>query len=84
MITCVRGLIIAVALAGATVITPVDITAADGGAPTKKSVTVQAKTEAEALKLAEKQNSGWKAVSAAKTAPNDPKSMQWGVKMEKK
>lgn len=49
-----------------------------------KSVTVYAQSEGEALRLAEKQNPGWTAVSATKTAPKDPNSRQWGVKMEQK
>jgi hypothetical protein len=48
-----------------------------------QSVTVYAGSEGEALRLAEKQNSGWTAISATKIAPKDPKSRPWGVKMRK-
>ena len=54
-----------------------------GVAAGTQSVTVYAGSAGEALRLAEKQNSGWTAISATKIAPKDPKSRQWGVKMRK-
>lgn len=54
-----------------------------GSAPSRKSVTVYAGSEGEAFALAERQNAGWRAVSARKVAPNDKLSRQWAVNMEK-
>ena len=85
MLRFLGSCVCAVALVGARGVLPSDC----GGphpalAAGTKTVTVSAGSEAEALKLAEKQNPGWTAISATKTAPKDPKSRQWGVKMEKK
>lgn len=47
----------------------------------RKSVTVSAGSESEAIATAERQNAGWKAISARKVNPKDPNSRFWEVVM---
>ena len=49
----------------------------------RKTVTVFASNETEAVATAERQNPQWKAVSAIRSAPKDPLSKGWIVTMTK-
>ena len=49
----------------------------------RKTVTVFASNETEAVATAERQNPQWKAVSSIRSAPKDPLSKGWIVTMTK-
>jgi hypothetical protein len=74
------------AIATAPVLSAPDARAAQGEESLlagRKTVTVSAGSATEAVATAERQNPGWKAVSAEKVAPKDPNSRFWSVVMEK-
>jgi hypothetical protein len=48
----------------------------------RKSVTVWAESESEAVSTAKRQNPGWNVIYARKDSPNEPKSRSWTVAME--